>query len=648
MEKPTLLSPSLFIILLLTVVAALLAPLWLWEGAPEWAFAVPAVGLLGLVALWQLGWQKQAGLIRFQAGEQTAQLQQQEQAAATAATAQAQLAQQNQQLGSELSVAQQMAAQRATQITELQNQKVGLEQAQAALQAQLAQAQDELGQCRQVLAQTQTELAQTQATLAQIEQLRQATAQAQQTLATQYANLFAQVQFGLARFEVSPPVSTLDEPDKQIRLLYQQARLTECNAALAGMSGYASPAGMEGMRFGELFKNPQGKHTLSQLREMLAQGHRFTDADGLEADEQGQLIRYQKSYACTVAQGQITEIWFTKTDISRLKDEQAQLSSQARFYRLLTDNQAEALAALDEEGYLKYVSPGYEAILGPLPDHQTQTLLSLFHPEDAGAVLKAQDAALAQPDQPATAKGRLRHANGQWLEVELTLKNCLAAEVVGCLVVNLRDVTERNQAQRRAAAREALWQATVDALPHPLLVADANQRLHLANAALRQLAGGSPDWLSVAKDDEVDALLALPENPEAAPADFHLRPANLGVWQTWQVAARPLKLDNGQPGALYFMREVSDEREAQRQAKLQHQRWQGLAQSAHEAICLLDAEGELRLATPALAQHLDLPVEPGFNFKNLWDEDGAETWEEVLRVPGSSLACQFNLLLPNG
>jgi PAS domain S-box-containing protein len=648
MEKPVLPSPGLILAILLAVVAALLAPLWLWPGAPEWAFAVPGAGLLGLAALWQLGWQKQVALIRFQASEQADQVQQQQHTAAEAATAQAQLTQQNQQLSHDLALDRQTVAQQTAQIGELQIQKTEVEKVRLNFEAQLAQTRDELAKCRNSLALTQTELAATQAHLAQTEQQRQAIILAQQTLAAQYDNLFAQAQFGLARFEVSPPVSTLDEPDKQIRLLYQQARLTECNAALAAMSGYATPAGMEGMRFGELFKNPQGKHTLSQLREMLAHGHRFTDADGLEADEQGQLIRYQKAYACTVAQGQITEIWFTKTDISRLRDEQAQLSSQARFYRLLTDNQAEALAALDDEGYVKYLSPGYEAAFGPLPNPQAQTLLSLFHPEDAGAVLKAQDAALAQPDEPTQAKGRLRHANGQWLEVELTLKNCLAAEVVGCLVVNLRDVTGRNQAQRRAAAREALWQAAADALPHPLLVADANQRQHLANTALRQLVGGSSDWLSVAKEDEVDALLALPENSGTARADFHLRPATLGVWQTWQVAACPLQLDNGHPGALYFLQEVTDEREAQRQAKLQHERWQGLAHSAHEAICLLDAEGELRLATLALAQHLDMPIEPGFNFKNLLDADGLETWEEVLRVPGSSLADQFNLVLPNG
>jgi PAS domain S-box-containing protein len=539
------------------------------------------------------------------------------------------LAQQRQQLAGELEAEQRESAGRAATIANLRQANADLEQAGAGLVADLAATRARVGQLEHLLAGEQATTAQLTAelvaergTTAQLRAALDASQQALFTMTKRHQSFLQSVQFGLARFEVSPPVSIHHEPEKQIRELYQHARLVEANQPLATMSGYGSPTGMVDMKFGDLFKNPQGKHAMSQMRQMVQNGHSFTDEDSLEADTTDRLVRYQKNYACVVENGLVTDVWYAKTNVSNLKDELAGAVANERFYRMLLANQPSPVAALDENGNIKFLSEAFAHQFGhQLASCRHKAFISLFPPDEAGPVLKALNAVFGHPDEPAHASARIRVAGGGERETELTVANCLAEEAVGALVVSVQDVTTRNQERRAAAARQQFLTQVLDAVPHPVLVTVAGPEPYLANRAAQQLLGTT-------------SLAQLLDNL----AD--------GAATGYEQAQIPLGLDQGGEGTAIFLRDVLEERRNWRNLQSEKDKWQALALHRGEAVAVVSTAGELRAAPdPRLAQW-GLPVDIGQNICQWFDSTGQAAFGQSLKAFGQALPADFYLHVP--
>lgn len=115
-------------------------------------------------------------------------------------------------------------------------------------------------------------------------------------------------------------------------------------------------------------------------------------------------------------------------------------------FRSLVQNSSDVVSVVGPDGVVSYVSPAVERILGYKPEGGVG--LSIFrppvtHPDDVDRLREIFGLLSRSPGSNATADFRLRHADGRWVRVEATMKNLLADPLVGGVVVNYRDVTER-------------------------------------------------------------------------------------------------------------------------------------------------------------------------------------------------------------
>ncbi len=139
-------------------------------------------------------------------------------------------------------------------------------------------------------------------------------------------------------------------------------------------------------------------------------------------------------------------------DITRLKEaEESRRASEERF-RLLVKNASDVIAVIDAAGFLKYVSPAEEPISGFRPeDLLGQNVRDVIHPEDLERTVAAFQTTVAHPEKSHRIECRHIHKTRGWLPVEIVGQSFLAEPAVQGIIVSVRDVSERQQAETEKA-----------------------------------------------------------------------------------------------------------------------------------------------------------------------------------------------------
>ena len=103
---------------------------------------------------------------------------------------------------------------------------------------------------------------------------------------------------------------------------------------------------------------------------------------------------------------------------------------------------------VDADGINRYASPSVERALGYAPRERVGSpALELVHPDDVPRVARlfapgSRDNGLIGP-----AEYRVRHRDGSWRRVEAVGKNLSTGQAHQGVVVTVRDITERHQAE---------------------------------------------------------------------------------------------------------------------------------------------------------------------------------------------------------
>ena len=149
------------------------------------------------------------------------------------------------------------------------------------------------------------------------------------------------------------------------------------------------------------------------------------------------------------AAGQVEGIVAISMDVTdRVKAEEALRESEERF-RALIQHSHDVIQLLSREGVLIYTSPSITPMLGYTPEEALgRTAPSFMHSEEVDQAEKTFGELQRNPGKTASAEIRLRHKDGTWHWMEVTATNLLQTATVGAIVVNLRDITDRKQAEQ--------------------------------------------------------------------------------------------------------------------------------------------------------------------------------------------------------
>jgi PAS domain S-box-containing protein len=129
----------------------------------------------------------------------------------------------------------------------------------------------------------------------------------------------------------------------------------------------------------------------------------------------------------------------------RRADEAAR-SDAAGYLAALTSNSSDLIIVTDEAGVVTYASPGGKDVLGIPPEDLVGTAArELVHVDDRPLTARYLAAFVGREMMNAVERVRVRHHDGAYRLVELSMANLLDNSVVGGIVLNARDITERTE-----------------------------------------------------------------------------------------------------------------------------------------------------------------------------------------------------------
>lgn len=117
-------------------------------------------------------------------------------------------------------------------------------------------------------------------------------------------------------------------------------------------------------------------------------------------------------------------------------------------YRTLIAESLDLVTVLDPDGTISYESPSVRTVLGYDPDERVgQSATDYIHPEDRARVVETL--AATDPGDDEQVEFRIRAADGTWRWLEARGRNLVEDPIVGGVVVNSRDVTDRKHREQQ-------------------------------------------------------------------------------------------------------------------------------------------------------------------------------------------------------
>ncbi len=157
-------------------------------------------------------------------------------------------------------------------------------------------------------------------------------------------------------------------------------------------------------------------------------------------------------------------------------------------FRSLVQHSSDTTLIIDDENAITYASPATTVLLGRPPAEVIgRVALDLIHPDDRERIQLELTARLDAGTVTDPVQFRMTHADGSWRYVEAVVSDLRNQPSVGGFVANLRDTTERKEAED-LLAHQALHDP-LTGLPNRTLILDrAEQMLARARRELRPVA----------------------------------------------------------------------------------------------------------------------------------------------------------------
>ncbi len=238
---------------------------------------------------------------------------------------------------------------------------------------------------------------------------------------------------------------TLEASTNAILVSDRDGAIIWANEAFTGLTGYPV-AEVLGKKMNFLKSGAHDDAFYQRLWETILAG-RVWSGDMVNRRKDGSLYNEENTITPVRDGGaQIAHFIAVKRDITARKQAEAALRQQEEYFRALTEMAADVTSVFDADGTIRYESPSTQKVFGYEPAELVgRSAFDFIHPEDAARVRQALVESIASPGSATRIDLRFRHKDGSWRAVEGASRNLLDNPNVKGIVVNSRDVTDRQQ-----------------------------------------------------------------------------------------------------------------------------------------------------------------------------------------------------------
>jgi diguanylate cyclase (GGDEF)-like protein/PAS domain S-box-containing protein len=334
---------------------------------------------------------------------------------------------------------------------------------------------------------------------------------------------------------------------------------------------------------------------------------------------------------------------------SRLQSvsEEVRRYDQRRFAALDAES-SDGTMVMDRAGTLSYVSASVGPLFGYRPTdlqgrQMTEIIDRSVDPADTAVAESSLQRALASPTGQEIFRTRIHHLDGSWRHVEFKIRNLVDDEIVGAVLIDFWDITDRMQARADLEASEESFRLLFQLSPLPTLVFDPVSLtcLRANDAACAHYGYTRPEFaamtiLHLLPEPDPKSLYEIDDPPPGG----YLR---AGLWQHQTRDGRLIDVDvavnvtqlDGVDACMVLVVDVTEQRHLEDQLRQQvlHDGLTGLANRA----LLQDRLERALAATARQAQSVAVLYCDLDGFKTVNDTLGHAAGDRVLRQVASRL-----------
>ena len=156
----------------------------------------------------------------------------------------------------------------------------------------------------------------------------------------------------------------------------------------------------------------------------------------------------------------------------------------------LISNISDVIGIIDLDGIIKYKSPNSEKWFGWKPQNLIGTDGRLtIHPDDLQRIQKELIALFKKENSSKTVEYRYKCKDGSYKLVELTATNLTNDPIIGGVLLNYHDITQRKQIEGELRENTEMLQTIIDNIPIMIICFDEKGEIKIANQELVSVLG---------------------------------------------------------------------------------------------------------------------------------------------------------------
>ncbi len=173
---------------------------------------------------------------------------------------------------------------------------------------------------------------------------------------------------------------------------------------------------------------------------------------------------------------------------------EGELRQSEQRFKAMVQHASDIILVIGADGRFRYVSPAFELVLGYPADSVVGRHGPEFaEPNDVEHLRAVIEGSVA--GRPSRAEVRMLHVDGRWIWFEVTVTNLFDDPSVAGWVANLRDVTERKQAEIALLEAQEAFRHAFDDAPIGMALVGLDGRILRANRSIGELWGRPKDEL---------------------------------------------------------------------------------------------------------------------------------------------------------
>lgn len=235
-------------------------------------------------------------------------------------------------------------------------------------------------------------------------------------------------------------------------------------------------------------------------------------------------------------------------DATEIKKQEALRIKNEKRYHALVNNASDAILIINKDGKSIYSSPSIFKLTGYTEEVIREIkLLDHIHPKDIPVLLKYYQFALEKPGEVIFSENiRFKNSVEEWIIVELSFTNLLNDPDLGGIVINFRDITDKQKAFSELKLMESVITHTSDAI----IITEAEPvdmpgpRIILVNDAFTKMTGYT-------REEVIGKTPRILQGPKTDRKELSKLSAAIKNWQQFETTLINYKKD-GEPFWINF------------------------------------------------------------------------------------------------